>query len=245
MFKLRKLIPLLMIVALALVALPVSAAILPVPALYQCTVYEDGVLVGAGKTVEAFVGTETTARDSADTNASGVAVLQFSVDGEEILEALSFKVDGYVAAEDPDVDVWIGGLTVSLDYTTGEVPDISVSPTSIAFGDVTVGSSSSETLSISNEGTADLVITSITTTDAQFSATAPGVTNPIAAGSSYGCVVTFTPASTGAKSATLSIVSNDPDEATVTVSLSGTGVTTVVPSEFVTYADWVYDTFIA
>lgn len=121
MSKLRKLIPLLMIAALVLVAVPVSAAILPIPALYRCTVYENDVLVGAGKTVEAFVGTETVARDSDETDASGVALLEFSVDEAELGAALRFEVDGNPATETPDVDVSIAGLAVRLDYTVGVV----------------------------------------------------------------------------------------------------------------------------
>jgi len=140
MSRLRKFIPLLMIAALALVALPVSAAILPTPALYMCTVYEDGALVGAGKTVEAFVGAETVARASAETDASGVAILELSVDEVELGGAVSFKVDGILAAETPDVDVSIAGLDVRLDYTSGVVTyyTLTVNITPTAGGTVTL-----------------------------------------------------------------------------------------------------------
>lgn len=129
MSRLRKLIPLLLVVALALVAaVPVLAQ---TRALYQCTVYESNVLVGAGKTVAAFVGTETTARDTATTNANGIAVIEFSVSPDEIGDPVRFEVDGNAAAETPDVNVSIEGLQVRLDYGAGATYtlDVTVSPT--------------------------------------------------------------------------------------------------------------------
>lgn len=132
--------------------------------------------------------------------------------------------------------------TVDLEAGVGAaVPDISV-PTSLAFGSVTVGTSKTKTLTISNVGAAALTITDITVAGSQFSrGTLPG---PIAAGSSADVNITFSPTSTGSKSATLTIVSNDPDEPSVTVELSGIGSTAALlwPG---TFAGWLYETFIA
>jgi len=128
--KLRKLIPLLIIAAMALMAVPVSATILPTPALYRCIVYENGALVGAGQTVQAFV--DGAARgDPVDTNIDGEAAVQFAVDDSELGMPLSFTVDGYTAQETPDVDVSMGGPTVRLDYIPGGLVytlDVDVSP---------------------------------------------------------------------------------------------------------------------
>lgn len=78
-----------------------------------------------------------------------------------------------------------------------------------------------------NVGYADLVVgtISITGTNAnQFTIQNDNVSNEtIIPGGSATLQVVFTPTSTGAKSATLNIPSNDPDEATVLVSLSGSG----------------------
>lgn len=126
---LRKLIPLLLVAALTLVAaVPVLAQ---TRALYQCTVYEGNVLVGAGKTVAAFVGTETTARDTAWTNANGVAVIEFVVAPDEIGDPVRFEVDGIACTETPPVDVSIEGLQVRLDYSAGATYTLTVmvSPT--------------------------------------------------------------------------------------------------------------------
>ena len=117
----------------------------------------------------------------------------------------------------------------------GTPPDISVSPTTIDFGFVTTGSSSSaQTVTISNDGIDNsLNIGTITiggTNAAEFSKqndTASGQT--IAPGGSATLEVVFSPSSAGAKTASLSISSDDPDEATVTVILSGTGYPENIP----------------
>jgi hypothetical protein len=124
MLRLRKLLPLLLAVALTLiVAVPVVAQ---TRALYQCTVYENNVLVGTGKTVAAFVGTETTARYTATTNANGIALIEFAVAPDEIGDPVRFEVDGNAASETPDVNVSIAGLQVRLDYGAGATYTLTV-----------------------------------------------------------------------------------------------------------------------
>jgi len=87
------------------------------PALYRCTVYDSDVLVGAGRTVDAYVGTDTTPRASGTTDASGVCILEVPVTQQELnqSEAISFKVDGVLADETPDVDVTMSAPDVRLD----------------------------------------------------------------------------------------------------------------------------------
>jgi len=126
-----------------------------------------------------------------------------------------------------------GNVTI-LNLKVGESPpiepDISVSPTAKNFGSITVDSSSSpQTFTVRNVGYADLAAGTIgvTGTNAdQFTIQNDAVSNEtIIPGGSATLQVVFSPASTGAKSAALDIPSDDPDEATVLVSLSGTGVT--------------------
>jgi hypothetical protein len=118
---------------------------------------------------------------------------------------------------------------------TKQLPDISVSPTSVNFGDVTEGSSSSaEIITISNIEVGDLHVGSITITGtgaASFSLDLTGGVDPIditpaiiPTGSDGTLTVTFNPTSTGTRNASLVITSNDPDEPTVTVTLTGNGV---------------------
>jgi len=156
-------------------------------------------------------------------------------------DSLEFYVNGYLGG----TSTWNAGgtKTLNLAASTGDVPDISVSTTSLAFGSVTVGTSYTKTVTVSNTGTADLTITmSITGTNAnQFSVMPTSWT--IAPAGSHGLSVTFSPTSTSSKSATLTIASNDPDETYVNVALSGTGTEVAPPTE-ASFASWLYDKFV-
>jgi Cep192 domain 4 len=113
-----------------------------------------------------------------------------------------------------------------------------VAPTSLNFGQVLVGSTSTpQTVTISNKVSANLVISSIgiTGADAGMFSAAPGGPNPcssltpaIAPVANCTIDVTFSPTSTLKKTAALSISSDAPDENSVNVSLSGTGISTAV-----------------
>ena len=125
------------------------------------------------------------------------------------------------------------------------VPDItvtdSVSPTDnqqIPFGNVTESSSSSETVTVTNDGNADLIIGNITQNNAlaaPFSITSDNCSGQTVSPSSS-CTVTvrFLPLATGTFSDSFDIPSNDPDENSVTVSVSGTGEALPVPDITVT-----------
>jgi len=106
-------------------------------------------------------------------------------------------------------------------------PQISVSSTSLDFGSVNVGDSSFTNLTISNSGSADLIIRQITFsgTDTLDFNTRNDACTGATLSPSQDCTVqvVFSPRSTGSRSATLSISSNDPDTPTQTVSLNGSG----------------------
>jgi hypothetical protein len=106
-------------------------------------------------------------------------------------------------------------------------PQISVSSTSLDFGSVPAGESSFTNLTISNSGSANLIIRQITfsgSDNLDFNIRDDSCTGETLS-PSRNCTVqiVFSPRSTGSKSATLSISSNDPDTPTQTVSLSGSG----------------------
>jgi cysteine-rich repeat protein len=116
-----------------------------------------------------------------------------------------------------------------------KIPDISVSPPSLAFGKVIAGlSSTSKTVTVKNTGNGKLKIKTISlggTNPDQFSIpVADDHCSGQLVAPSLSCTVDvkFSPTSAGAKSATLSIPSDDPDENPVSVSLSGNGVKVIV-----------------
>jgi len=119
--------------------------------------------------------------------------------------------------------------TAVLTIVDNDAPHISVDPMAKNFGSINVSSSSSpQTFTVRNVGNADLTVgtINITGTNAnQFTIQNDNVSNEtIIPNGSATLQVVFSPTSTGGKSATLNIPSNDPDEATVLVSLSGSGV---------------------
>lgn len=122
-----------------------------------------------------------------------------------------------IVSDDPDE----GSMTVGL-TGKGIAPDITLSATSLAFGDLLVGEQSQQTVTVTNDGDAVLTIDSITLAGSVYSAA--GCTQPLGAGDSCDVTVTFSPATAGAVSDTLTITSDDPDEATVTVNLTGNGI---------------------
>ena len=104
-------------------------------------------------------------------------------------------------------------------------PQISLSSSSVQFGTVGIGSTSNLNLTISNTGNADLTVSVISLTGAEFSVS--GITTPktIVAGQSAQLGLSFQPKVGGAAAATLSITSNDPANPTMSVALAGTGST--------------------
>jgi uncharacterized repeat protein (TIGR01451 family) len=114
-----------------------------------------------------------------------------------------------------------GPATVSL-TGTGIAPAITVSPTSLQFGSVPVGTTSApQTVTVGNAGSSPLTVKSAVTSG-PFAVSGDFCTSagPIAPGGTCQIAVVFVPASTGPATGTLTISS---DGGTVTVALSGNG----------------------
>ena len=113
--------------------------------------------------------------------------------------------------------------TVSLSGT-GATPTLTltVSPTSINFGDVVVGSTASQTVTLLNTGSGDVTVTAINVTGTGYSFT--GVTPPLTLTPGQSATVTlqFAPAAAGTTTGTASVVSNATNSPS-NISLSGNG----------------------
>jgi len=110
----------------------------------------------------------------------------------------------------------------------GLAPVIDVTPTSLSFGNVKVGQNRDLQITARNTGDALLTISSITSSNAQFSVISPASPFNIAAGGNAVVNLRFAPTSAGARAGTLSINSNDPSRARVDVVLTGTGLAPIV-----------------
>ncbi len=106
---------------------------------------------------------------------------------------------------------------------------VSVSPTSAAFGNQAVNTSITRAITVRNTGFANLVVSGVSVggTDASSFTAASGCTAPVAPTATCTVSVTFAPTTLGAKSATVSIASNDLASPKV-VAVSGTSVPTFV-----------------
>ena len=196
----------------------------------------DGVAVADGTAITAWsenlsshVQEQVGATTTTSTPVPGFYAMVVNLDPETHSTTVFFKI-GTEWANETGTWTFFGGPEINL--TVGEVPpepDISVSPVLKSFGDVEVGSSSpAQTFTVSNVGGADLLVGTITLTGTnadQFAIQNDNVSGQtIAPAGSRTLQVVFSPTSVGAKSAALSIPSNDPDEPTVAVPLSGVGV---------------------
>lgn len=116
--------------------------------------------------------------------------------------------------------------TALVDITVGipENPEMASGATA-SFGNVAVGESSSKTFTLLSAGTQSLTNLSVSVTGGapgEFTATALPATT-LASGQLMQFTVTFTPTDSGNRSASLSILSNDPDESPLIVALNGIG----------------------
>src|SRR5216683_1143808 len=114
-------------------------------------------------------------------------------------------------------------LTIALSGT-GVQPQLAAIPSSASFGSVVTGTSNSQTIKLSNGGTASVTISQATVSGSGFSLTGITVPLTIAAGSSATFNVGFTPSAAGSVTGTVSLVSNAPNSP-LAIALSGTGVT--------------------
>jgi Malectin domain/Kelch motif/Cep192 domain 4 len=178
------------------------------------------------------------------TQSVGARVFDVLIEGATVLDNYDVfaNVGGYkgviksfTVSSDASLDITFGHVVQNpavkgIEIVSAGGPNqLGTSPTSLDFGTVTVGATSSKSLQLTNlGGTGDpsIVIdqTTITGTDAlQFADTFDDAANvTLAPGASTTISVNFTPASAGAKSATLQIAhsgSNSP----LAVPLTGTG----------------------
>jgi hypothetical protein len=132
----------------------------------------------------------------------------------------------FVASGSPgkSLVVWGDGDDIfgSIVETAPPAPTVSLSSTSLTFAPQPVKTTSGpQTVTLTNTGSADLTITSITRSG-DFSQSNDCTTSPIAAGGTCTTSVSFAPTVAGTRSGTITITDNTAD-GTHAISLSGTG----------------------
>jgi hypothetical protein len=102
-------------------------------------------------------------------------------------------------------------------------PQLVVTPNSVDFKGVVVGQKNTQTLQLSNAGSAALNVQQIQVTGAGFQVTPPAMPLALAPGANQIFSLAFAPAATGSVSGTLTISSNDP-HSPASVPVLGAGV---------------------
>ncbi|MDO7854295.1 choice-of-anchor D domain-containing protein [Hymenobacter convexus] len=137
-------------------------------------------------------------------------------DVDESSYVINLSGQGQSASVNPEINVQVGGN----DYLTAS--------TYSGFASTATGASSAAvTFTIQNTSSTDALIISSIATTGDFSVS--GLTTPasVAVNSTATVSVVFSPTTTGTRSGTLVINSNDQDEATYTINLQGEGVNPV------------------
>ncbi|MEL6190778.1 MAG: choice-of-anchor D domain-containing protein, partial [Bacteroidota bacterium] len=99
----------------------------------------------------------------------------------------------------------------------------------LAFGDVFVNNCSIQTLTVSNVGGTDLSVSSAALSGSgDFSILSGGAPFTVTGGGTHDIEILFTPTTEGLAEATLTIASDDPDESSVEVAITGNGSTEAV-----------------
>jgi hypothetical protein len=125
--------------------------------------------------------------------------------------------------------------TVALSGTGAAAPNVAFTPTSLTFTSQQVNTTSaSQAVTLTNNGSAALTISSVGFTgtnpgDFADTTTCPFSPSTLAAGGSCTINVTFTPTASGTRSASLSVTDNA-SGSPQTVAVSGTGTTAPVPA---------------
>jgi len=117
-------------------------------------------------------------------------------------------------------------MTIALNGT-GVQPAISVVPSTVAFSNVTVGVTNSQTVTISNPGSANLIVSQAGLTGSGFNYSGLALPLTVAPGGSSPFTVGFAPSTASPSSATLTLVSNAPTSS-LNLPLSGTGTSPVL-----------------
>jgi hypothetical protein len=155
----------------------------------------------------------------------------------------SFTDSFDIPSNDPDISTV--ALSVSGTGTAASAPNIvvtdSVNPNNdlqAPFGSIAQGNTSDQTITVTNSGNADLVIGTIASVNplaapfSIFADTCFGQT--IVPSGTCAVTVRFAPTGAGSFTDSFDIPSNDPDTASVAVSLTGTGTSSSVPNIAIT-----------
>jgi hypothetical protein len=129
--------------------------------------------------------------------------------------------------------VGFGCLAVALSgcsapiQTSTQGASLMASPGAVSFGTVPLGQTASSNVSLVNQGSDAVTVSSVSVAGQSFSISeTSGLPMTVPAGSAYALNINFSPAATGAATGQLMITTNSEANPTLSVSLNGTGTAT-------------------
>jgi hypothetical protein len=166
------------------------------------------------------------------THAVGVTVagghVKVSLDGAQLLDYVpatgvipSNAYVGFTGSTGASTDIHaVSGITITPPAASVGPQPLTATPTAVAFGSATLGTTSTQSVTLANNGTAVETVTAVGQPTAPFGATLPAVGSSVPVGGTITVPVTFAPTLTGAQNSGITVTTSS---GTVTVSLSGTG----------------------
>src|SRR5579875_276615 len=148
--------------------------------------------------------------------------------------SMQLMTTGWTKASTTVTVSFTAGMDLAIDDITYSSPSVSsssqssstlsASPTSLNFGNVTVGASSTQKITVTNPGPSSVKISQASISGTGFSLSGPTLPLTLSASQSTTFTVTFAPKSAGSATGSLVITSNA-SNSSLTIPLSGTGVT--------------------
>jgi len=105
-----------------------------------------------------------------------------------------------------------------------------LSPQTVDFGEVAIGQLAEAFLTLRNDGTAPLNVTSSTVINARFGVVSPTGAYSLEAGEARTITLRFQPIATGLQTGSISVASNDPANPTLRAEIRGTGFVNTAPN---------------
>jgi hypothetical protein len=117
------------------------------------------------------------------------------------------------------------GVTGKTTPAGGGSPSADVTPASVNFGNVTVGTTDTQTMRLANTGTADLTVTKISASGTGFSVSGLSIPQTLPAAQNTTFTASFKPTGAGVQAGSI-VISSNANGSPLSISMTGSGVTT-------------------
>ena len=179
-----------------------------------CTITLNALVTGTGLTVNLASSTSTVSVPGTVTVAPGATSASFTATVAAVGTAQSATLSASATGATQTFLLQLGAAS----------PGLSISPSNVSFGNVTLGSAATQSLTLTSTGTEPVTVNLPSVSGAGYSISSEGFPVTLAPGQTATLGVQFDPSSTGAATGQLAFTSNSLSGSALDVGLSGTGV---------------------